>query len=202
MERLNDMGNKKKKYYVVWAGHQPGIYQTWAECKTHTEGFPSAEFKSFKTLEEAETGLQERELIDPQSRPNNNSYCVDAACSGNPGPLEYRGVNTATREEIFKQGPFENGTNNIGEFLAVVHALALFKNKGIQQPIYSDSVVAIGWINKKHCKTTIEQDESNQKLFELMTRAEQWLNTNTYVNKILKWHTHLWGEIPADFGRK
>ena len=75
---------------------------------------------------------------------------LDAACSGNPGPLEYRGVNTATGEEIFKQGPFNNGTNNIGEFLAIVHALALFKNKDIQQPIYSDSAVAIGWINKKH----------------------------------------------------
>ncbi len=116
--------------------------------------------------------------------------------------LDNRGVNTATREEIFKQGPFENGTNNIGEFFAIVHALALFKNKGIQQPIYSDSAVAIGWIYKKQCKTTIEQDESNQKLFELMTRAEHWLDINTYPNKILKWHTHLWGEIPADFGRK
>jgi len=119
------MGNKKKKYYVVWAGHKPGIYQTWTECETYTKGFPGAEYKSFKNLEEAQTAFQERELIDPQSRPDNDSYCVDAACSGNPGPLEYRGVNTATREEILKQGPFENGTNNIGEFLAIVHALAL-----------------------------------------------------------------------------
>ncbi len=196
------MGRKKKKFYVVWAGHQPGIYLTWAECKAQTDGFPSTEFKSFKSLEEAKKALKERVLISPQSKPNKNSYCVDAACSGNPGPVEYRGVNTATGEEIFKQGPFENGTNNIGEFLAIIHALALFKKKNIQQPIYSDSAVAIGWINKKHCKTTIEQDESNQKLFELMMRAEYWLNKNTYTNKILKWHTHLWGEIPADFGRK
>ena len=185
------MGRKKKKFYVVWAGHQPGIYLTWAECKAQTDGFPSTEFKSFKSLEEAERALHEKVLINPQSKPNNDSYCVDAACSGNPGPVEYRGVNTATGEEIFKQGPFNNGTNNIGEFLAIVHALTLFKKKNIQQPIYSDSAVAIGWINKKYCKTTIEQDESNQKLFELMMRAEYWLDRNTYTNKNLKWHTHL-----------
>ena len=39
-------------------------------------------------------------------------------------------------------------------------------------------------------------------LFELIDRAENWLKTNHYSNKILKWDTPLWGEIPADFGRK
>lgn len=33
-----------------------------------------------------------------------NSLAVDAACSGNPGPMEYRGVHVASRQEIFHFG--------------------------------------------------------------------------------------------------
>lgn len=43
--------------------------------------------------------------------------------------MEYRGVDTKTRKQIFIQGPFEEGTNNIGEFLAIVHGLALLKKR-------------------------------------------------------------------------
>ena len=57
------------------------------------------------------------------------SIAVDAACSGNPGNMEYRGVYTKTKEQIFHQGPFPQGTNNIGEFLALVHGLAFFKKR-------------------------------------------------------------------------
>ena len=135
-------------------------------------------------------------------KPIAESYAVDAACSGNPGPLEYRCVHTSTRKQLFKQGPFEHGTNNIGEFLAIVHALALFKQKGITLPIYSDSENAIGWVKEKKCKTKLAPDERNAPLFELVARAEQWLAENDYSNPILKWETEAWGEVPADFGRK
>ncbi len=199
------MAKKKKKFYVVWQGHKPGIYKTWDECKAQVNGFSNADYKSFKTLEEAENAYngKEESTDDTQlDKSIEDSYCVDAACSGNPGPLEYRGVYNKTKEEIFKLGPFENGTNNIGEFLAIVHALAIFKKREISKPIYSDSLVAIGWVKKKNCKTTIEKTTSNEKLFDLIERAETWLDENTYSNKILKWDTKSWGEIPADFGRK
>ena len=130
-----------------------------------------------------------------------NSLAVDAACSGNPGAMEYRGVHVASRQEIFHFGPMY-GTNNIGEFLAIVHGLALLKQKGFDMPIYSDSVNAINWIKQKKCKTKLPRDAKTEELFHLIERAEKWLRENTYTTRILKWETKQWGEIPADFGRK
>jgi ribonuclease HI len=127
---------------------------------------------------------------------------VDAACTGNPGPMEYRCVHTSTGKQLFHQGPFENGSNNIGEFLAIVHALALFKKRGIDAPIYSDSETALSWVKKKRCKTKLIKDESNTIIFDLIARADNWLVENPYDNTLLKWDTNAWGEIPADFGRK
>ena len=132
----------------------------------------------------------------------NNSIAVDAACSGNPGMMEYRGVYLRTGKEIFHFGPIF-GTNNIGEFLAIVHGLALLKQKGFHDmPIYSDSVNAQLWVRKKKCKTTLERNERTEELFRLIERAETWLHNNTWKNRIIKWPTDQWGEIPADFGRK
>lgn len=132
----------------------------------------------------------------------NNSIAVDAACSGNPGKMEYRGVYLRTGKEIFHFGPVW-GTNNIGEFLAIVHGLALLKQKGLDDmPIYSDSRNAQLWVRKKQCKTTLERNEKTEKLFQMIERAEAWLHNNTWKNQIIKWPTEEWGEIPADFGRK
>lgn len=132
----------------------------------------------------------------------NDAIAVDAACSGNPGPMEYRGVYLKTGKEIFHFGPV-HGTNNIGEFLALVHGLALLKQKGLHDmPIYSDSVNAQIWVSKKKCKTTLARTPETEKLYELIARAEAWLRNNTYRNRIIKWPTDEWGEIPADFGRK
>ena len=130
------------------------------------------------------------------------SLSVDAACSGNPGVMEYRGVDTATGREIFRMGPYPDGTNNVGEFLALVHGLSLMKKNGCTLPIYSDSVSAIAWVRAKQCKTKLMRTERNIPLFDLIARAERWLQSNTYSNQILKWDTPNWGEIPADFGRK
>ena len=127
---------------------------------------------------------------------------MDAACSGSPGRLEYQGVHTSTEKLIFHRGPFLNGTNNIGEFLAIVHMLGWLKQKGIAVPVYSDSGTAIAWIRKKRCNTSLVRDEQNAPLFELIDRAEEWLNENREFNRVLKWDTRTWGEIPADFNRK
>ena len=130
-----------------------------------------------------------------------NSLAVDAACSGNPGAMEYRGVHVASRQQVFHFGPMY-GTNNIGEFLAIVHGLALLKQKGFDMPIYSDSVNAISWVKQKKCKTKLPRDPKTEQLFQLIERAEKWLRENIYSTPILKWETQQWGEIPADFGRK
>lgn len=130
-----------------------------------------------------------------------DAWAVDAACSGNPGPMEYRCIDLATGEQVFHFGPV-HGTNNIGEFLAIVHALALLEQRGINKTIYTDSYNAILWINKRRCKTTLKRDASTERLYAIIARAEQWIRTHIIGCPIVKWDTQQWGEIPADFGRK
>ena len=130
------------------------------------------------------------------------SIAVDAACSGNPGLMEYRGVFVSDGVEIFHMGPLEEGTNNIGEFLAIVHALALLQKSGKAYPLYTDSVNAMKWIERKKCNTQLAETARNRPIFELIARAEKWLRENSFTTPILKWDTKKWGEIPADFGRK
>ena len=187
----------KKKFYVVWEGKETGIFKTWNECLLNTKGYPKAKFKSFKTLEAAEKAYAESywdyagkdvkekfvsELSKDElaliGKPITDSISVDAACSGNPGRLEYRGVFTESQDVIFKQGPFEYSTVNQGEFLAIVHALAELKKRNDKRPIYSDSKIAMGWVKKGKCNTNLDQTDSNKKTFELTKRAEKWLANN------------------------
>lgn len=206
---------KNKKYYTVWAGHMPGIYDTWEKCQNQIKNYSGAKYKSFKTRKEAEKAILEpyNSHIGNSTKQNKSSnpshrtiikksVSVDAACSGNPGVMEYRGVYTDSKKEIFHQGPFKDGTNNIGEFLALVHALALFKKLNNNTIIYTDSKTAMAWVRNKKVKTTLIKNPNNDVLFGMMDRAIQWLQNNTYANQIIKWDTKNWGEIPADFGRK
>jgi Predicted double-stranded RNA/RNA-DNA hybrid binding protein len=200
-----------KKWYVVWKGTSPGIYESWEECKRQTAGFEKALYKSFNSFEKAREAYnsepwnyikKEKQNSFVSGEVISDSLSVDAACSGNPGVMEYRGVYTATGEEIFHSPCFENGTNNIGEFLALVHGLAFLKQQNSILPIYTDSVNAIKWVKDKKCKTKLQKTEQNVYLFELIERAENWLRSNVYKTIVLKWNTKSWGEIPADFGRK
>lgn len=212
-----------KKYYTVWIGVNPGVYDNWASVKHQIQGYPNAKYKSFKTKHEAEVAAKRHwneyyetreKLIVAKKTTSFNSmserhyklpaWAVDAACSSPPGPTEYRGVNLATGEQLFHQGPFPDGTNNIGEFLAIVHALAqLDKSGDVTTAVYTDSKTAIAWIRQKHAKTTLKKNPRNAPLFEIIKRAELWLQTHPdFKNPILKWETEAWGEIPADFGRK
>lgn len=204
----------KGKYYVVWKGIKPGIYTDWATCKKMVDGFDGASFKSFTSLLEAENAYGSRPIqgSSPKSSPKltppsknsvilTPSISVDAACSGNPGVMEYQGVDTHTKEVLFHK-KYPLGTNNIGEFLALVHGLAFLKKNGSDIPIYSDSVNALLWVKNKRCKTTLTKKKETLELFETIDRAEEWLKNNAWKNKLLKWETEKWGEIPADFGRK
>ena len=207
---------KKQKYYVVWEGITPGIYSSWDECQQQIKGYATAKYKSFDSLAEAEFAKNRNyyEFVVKSSKTESNkkeskenilkdSISVDAACSGNPGIMEYQCVETHSGKRIFHQGPFDQGTNNIGEFLALVHALAMLKKMNNDHTaIYTDSVTAMSWVRNKKVKTNLEMSTKNKNLFELIERAETWLKTNNYKNKIVKWNTESWGEIPADFGRK
>ena len=272
------MKKAKSKFYVVWEGHLPGIYDSWEKCQEQIKGFPNAKFKSFKTLEEARKALKDPDSVEKSSNkksyyyvvwhgkkpgiytdwsevlanikgvdkpiyktfgskqlalrafndhPDNYkdgdykktrdlsenerkligdpielSLAVDAAANGK-GVMEYQGVWTFSKEQVFHVGPHQGGTNNIGEFLALVHALAYLNGhkdgKMKTLPIYSDSRIAMGWVMNGKCKT---KREPSDKLKELIFRAEKWLKSNSFKNPLLKWETKAWGEIPADFGRK
>lgn len=206
----------KKKYYVIWVGHKTGIVDSWEECKKRIHGFKGARYKSYKSLEEAKRAYASYRTdnigstqhsyttnaeIFSRTPPIRESLAVDAACSGNPGPMEYRGVYVNSGEVVFHV-KFPLGTNNIGEFLAIVHGLAELKRKNQNIPIYTDSSIALKWVKKKKCFTKLERDSNTEKLFKIIERAETWLKNNTYQQPLLKWDTERWGEIPADFGRK
>ncbi|MCR5588582.1 MAG: ribonuclease H family protein [Bacteroidales bacterium] len=223
---------KKQKYYVVWQGKKPGIYSDWDECRKQVQGVQGAQYKGFGSMAEAEAAIKlpysivvkvesgERRVesgkpsalvIDENGMtavkpgtdnpPILDALAVDAACSGNPGVMEYQGIYIPTRTRVFHYRA-EKGTNNIGEFLAIVHGLSYLKKHHLNQIIYSDSVNAISWVRQKVCKSKLPEDASTAELWDYIHRAENWLRTNSYTTEIRKWDTDHWGEIPADFGRK
>jgi len=220
-----------KKYYVVWEGRNPGVYDDWDDAKEQIEGYPGARFKGFasadaaarayrggepeasaKSLGSLLTGgnlekradallsLDEKKRRFPEIDPD--AWAVDASCLGNPGVMEYQCIDLSTGKRVFHFGPVKPATNNIGEFLAIVHALALMKQRGEWHTIYSDSRTAMSWVKRRQVKTTLTGDKANPKVTELLARALAWLYKNSYPVRILKWQTEIWGEVPADFGRK
>lgn len=220
-----------RKFYVVWEGRHPGVYEDWEDAREQIENFPGAKYKGYSSQEEAveafrkylagyEAPLGEilvNASIGGKSRNSGkaaapdyrsfpeidlNGWAVDASCQGNPGIMEYRGVELLTGREIFRVGPFHDATNNIGEFLAIVHALALQYRNNDWHTIYSDSATGMSWLKHRKIKTTLKPTSSNEKVFELLQRALAWISTHQYDARVLKWQTELWGEIPADFGRK
>lgn len=219
-----------KRFYVVWKGRVPGVYDNIDDVMEQVDDFPGAVFKSYDTAAEAAEAYRRSEKRDdtrdlaflvvgsaghelPQAgKPDYfqfqeidlDGWAVDASCQGNPGKMEYRGVELMTGRELFRVGPFEKSTNNIGEFLAIVHALALQQTSGEKHTIYSDSVTGMAWVRDRKVKTQLQRMPQNEKSFKMMERALSWLNSHPADQRprILKWQTERWGEIPADFGRK
>ena len=216
------MTQKKKNFYTVWNGRATGVFASWDECKAQVLGFAGARYMGFATRDEAENAFRGSygqlcgKAVPKAAKPPKKAdtpppvlitpcLAVDAACSGNPGDMEYRGVwvmGEGESAEWFHQGVYREATNNIGEFLAIVHGLALLKREGKDIPLYSDSVTAQAWVRAGKCRTRLARTPRNAQVFERVEAAERWLQNNSYTTPVLKWHTELWGEIPADFGRK
>lgn len=217
-----------KKFYVVFKGRNPGVYDDWNDAKEQIEGFDGAVFKGYSNAAEATEAYRKNILIEDTKQLWNlisekknqqkkdtsvinytefpeidiDAWAVDASCMGNPGKMEYRGVELKTGRELFRVGPFEDATNNIGEFLAIVHAMALMTKTGDYHNIYSDSISGMAWVRTRKINSKLQPTSRNGVVFDLMARGIAWLNTHTFPGKLLKWQTDRWGEIPADFGRK
>jgi ribonuclease HI len=186
------------------------LYKSWADCSAQVDGFSGAKYKSFETEAEARAALQAgwqqhvgvpRRFVLPPEVPA-DSLSVDAACDGSPGNLEYRGLHTGTGNELFHVGPLPNGTNNLGEFMAIVHALAWLKQQGKNWPVCSDSRVALGWVRQKVVRSKLPRTPHSAQVWAMADRALAWLQANAYPNDLIDWDTDRWGEIRADFGRK
>lgn len=227
LENWKMNGFKKKKHVNLWKDLDKVLQQ-----KTHTISYKHSKdvkfSKEFQLAEKLGKEMSGKSNLPNDLKQNENgarlfettyetqsdvlqieddtpildSICVDASTIENPGVTEYRGVDTRTKQVIF-QNKYDEATNNIGEFLAIVHALALYKKQNKElKIIYSDSLNAISWVRQKKCKTKYEKTEDNLKLFDDIKRAVTWLENNEYKTKILKWNTGAWGQIPADYGRK
>lgn len=216
------MSNNGKKYYTVWAGHDTGVFDSWEECQQVINGFPNARYKAFNSCEaavnayrgnpEEHTGILRAIASRPAATAVNyesipdirlDAWAVDGACAKNPGPMEYRCVRVADGAEIFHLGPLPDGTNNVGEYLALVHALALLDRNGDHStPVYSDSRTALSWLRNRGHKSKLSHTSANARIFDLLRRADAWIQSHPILNPVIKWDTDNWGEIPADFGRK
>lgn len=197
---------KAKKYYAVLKGYEPGVYDSWTDCQKQVNGFSGAEFKSYTSREEALTAFNTNELdveIEPTYKPSSKeSISVDVGTHGNPGIMEYRLVWSDTGEEIYHSKEYPVGTNNLGEFLAIVHAIGYVRKENLDIDIYSDSQTALTWVKKKQYKTSLERNKDTELLFKHLDRAISYLRNNEPYAKLHKWNTVLHGEIKADFGRK
>ena len=212
----------KRKFYVVWKGYQPGIYDSWEECAAQVQGYKGARYKAFESCEDATRAFRrdmDAEAIKfytflTKNKPQAVNYeafpeirldaiAVDGACDRNPGGnVEYQGVRVGTGERLFHLGPLPGGSNNIGEYLGLVHALALLAQQGdATTTVYSDSRTALSWLRNRRSKVSFALDPEC-RLAELLRRADAWVQTHTVRNPVVKWNTEEWGEIPADFGRK
>jgi ribonuclease HI len=212
------MSKSKPKWYVVLKGRIPGIYTDWETAKAQIDGFPGPVYKGFeseKTAQEAWKNKRFPTVGDPgqtsisgfsggvgkKNPPQGHFVIVDASALGVPGPTEYQGFLMPEKKLLFSKH-IGLATNNIGEFLAIVHALALLYKNDSPLPVYSDSMTALSWVAKRKVKTNLDKTAETTEAWDLIERGEKWLQTHQFTNRVFKWETELWGENPADYGRK
>ncbi|NKF50755.1 ribonuclease HI [Shewanella sp. WXL01] len=164
-----------KKFYVVWQGRKPGIYDNWNEAKAQVDKFAGAKYKSFPSFAEAKAAFgqaadksigQASKTVKPSAaKPKAGvsehqvvlgQYDVvlytDGGCDPNPGQAgsgvaEYQsGVLTNLWYGLYNP----NGTNNTAELNALTQALQMAQQasaQGKSVKIFSDSQYSINCIS-------------------------------------------------------
>ena len=160
-----------KKFYVVWAGRQTGIFTDWATTQRHVHGFPAARFKSFESRAEAEQAFKAgtpplpgrrsaptparlaAEIHAPSADIQGVQIYCDGACDPNPG-------HAGSGIVVYRDGRLmelwyglynPNGTNNTAELNALHRALLMAESNiaaGHNTRLFCDSVYAINCVSK------------------------------------------------------
>lgn len=206
------MAKKQQKWYVVWKGFEPGIYESWESCKQQINGYAGAVYKSYTSKRLAheiykkwlrhEREIRMRHLLEDWCI-KEKSICTDAACAWNPWQLEWRWVETMSWKEIFHSEIYEVGTVNIGEYIALLRGMKYLLDRELaERVIYTDSIVAMSRFRKGTPQTDLYKVESNKDLRHVLEQWHAWrIKTNPCI-EVIKRNTKSRGEIPADFGRK
>lgn len=147
-----------KKFYVVWAGRETGIFTDWNTCKKQVEKFAGARYKSFPTAAEAEAafngtststnaknGTKSTSQKKPSAAQGIKTYTADdiakmsidthiftdGGCEPNPGKAG-SGVaiyRNNTIDELWYGLYNPQGTNNTAELHALHQALVMAKDE-------------------------------------------------------------------------
>lgn len=136
-------------YYAVRKGHKTGVFDNWSEAQSATAGFPGPDFKKFRTKEEAEAYLENRDVwADKVAADNKNGFLVaftDGSYDKNQSRYSY-GVclilPDGTETGICAYGSnkeYIDSNNIIGEIFGVINALDWAISNGYEKiKIYHD----------------------------------------------------------------
>lgn len=197
------MAKNKNKYYVVWRGRETGIFDSWEACRASIDGFQGAQYKGYPTWEEAHEGHINgywnetiiRKIDAADTEVIKRSFITDVQCDAE-GTMTYSILDNETLTYIYQSPKYLDANNNVGQFIAIVHALAHLARTSDTRPIYTTSDTAIAWTKKRECNTRLCRTLNNTNLFDLLIRANSWIANNSFANQILKWNTASWGNPP------
>ncbi len=199
-----------RRYYVVWRGRRPGVYDSWEACAEQVQGYPNALYRAYPSRALAEKAfrmgpeaawLPTWALAEPG--PERPSLAVDASASRPRGPVAYRGVLLQPRGKVQPvfEGRLGEATVPLGEFLALVRALQWLDAHEQRMPVYTDSTTALGWFHRGGpSPTALERTPEDAR--RSLEEALRWLQQHPGPWDVRLWETAAWGENPADFGRK
>lgn len=144
--------NATGKFYAVRKGVKPGIYNTWDECKVQVMGFSGADYKSFKTLEEATAYLNISSTIKDKDYSNWYKVYTDGSNVGNT--IYSFGFVVLDKDENviceaykgYAPDEYSKHRNIAGECFGVLNALNYCLNKGINNIlVYHDYIGLKKW---------------------------------------------------------
>ncbi|WP_075780199.1 viroplasmin family protein [Marinitoga sp. 1137] len=190
---------KKKKYYAVKKGRNPGIYESWEETRKQVDRFSDAEYKSFSSLEDAKEylGIERGKLETATNNPDKVVAYVDGSYD-NKEKIYGSGIyiiHNGIEKEFYKYGNDQNflSTRNIaGEIIATLLALEYAKKQNAKEiDIYYDYEGIKKWAVEEW-KTKSDIAKIYKIKFE---EYKEYLNINFYK---IESHTNNPGNTKAD----